>query len=352
MILYKNLKPLRIGGTPADLIVTRNGSTLIFQVKKPEDSTEVLNHFMFGYLSVSYNGEVVTFTGDGRASIPYEEGVDSMKLRCTSTMPLENIFYDGVYYGTVFPISWHIPAAEPACTFAPVSIHEDYANRLTWTFTAPEGIHCAAAELWYYEKSEGASSFTATKLFSAKNTENRYVHTIPAGAAGKQCRYRLVYCGYSSEYAAVDQYITIGEAETEIFTIGETQKYPVSPTGLVCGRPAAGGRTKVEWTAASDPYNEITAYTLERQINGGSWKLIYHGSSTAFTDSIPVSGADTVTYRVRSADAEGDVSAWVTGAVLPVIRSNLYVMHGGVLRPAAQVYIGGVGAAGALAYVG
>lgn len=355
-ILYKNLKDLRIYHSSVDLYVMLEGDTLICQVKQPDDSVYAMDPFMFGYLSISYNGEKREFTemvGSPRVTFTYAEEVKSLTVRCSAGAPTQKIYYDDVYYGSTFPVSWAGPGEEPVCVFAPVSIHEDYGNRLTWTFTSPEGNPCAAVTLWYYEKDADDEEYTCTKLFFGKNTQNLYTHTIPVGSSGKLCYYRLAYCSYASTDGTEENFLTYGETVTEVYTIGETKKYPAAPRSISYNRPTVGGNVRSTWAAAEDAFNDITEYVLERRCGEGSWTLVYRGSSTSFTDKLSVSmSAETVTYRVQSIDTEGDVSEWLYGETLDVIKSNIYVMHNGEVRPAAQVYIGGVGSVGAVAYVG
>lgn len=352
-ILYKTLKELRIYLTQVDFYVTLVGNTLIGRFKYPDGSSASLS-VMYNYLKISYNGETKEFSGsagDVKVEFPYAEGIKSLTILCSAPAPAQKIYYDGVYYGNSFPVSWSGPAEEPVCVFAPVSIHEDYGNRLTWSFTSSVGNPCAAVELWYYEKNAEDSKYTGTKLISGKYSQTTYVHTIPAGEAGKLCYYRLGYCSYAS--ADAENYLTYGETVTEVFTIGDTQKYPAAPPSITYNKPAAGGNVKVVWEKAEDSFNDISEYTLERRLGNGNWTLVYQGSSTSFMDKLSANlSAETVTYRVRSVDTEGDVSDWLYGETLAVIKSNLYVMYNGEVRPAAQVYVGGVGAVGAMAYVG
>ena len=352
MILYRNLKSLRIYQSLVDFYVILAGDTLICRVEQPDDSTYGIDPFLYNYLTVAYNGETKSFSGT-QVSFAYAEGVNSLTVCCSTPAPVQMIYYDSVYYGSTFPVSWEGPAEEPACVFAPVSIHEDYSNRLTWTFTSPAGNPCAAVELWYYEKDAEDEQYTCTKLISGKYSQTLYTHAIPAGSAGKLCYYRLVYCSYPSADAAAEKFLTYGETVTEVYTIDGTQKYPAAPPSISCSRPAAGGNVKVVWEAAEDAFNDIAAYALERRCGDGSWTLVYRGSSTAFTDKLSAGlSAETVTYRVQSIDAEGDVSDWLYSDALDVVKSNIYVMYNGEIRPAAQVYIGGVGEVGAAAYVG
>lgn len=352
MILYKNLGNLRICNTTVDFYVTLEGEKLICRVRKAGEGDASTGLFLSNYTKVVYNGETKSFS-DNRAAFDYADGVSSMRIQCSAPAPAQKIYYDGVYYGNSFPVYWLGPAEEPVCDFSPVSIHEDYANRLTWSFTSPGGNPCAAVELWYYEKSAEATSYVGVQLFSGKNARNQYTHTLSAGEAGKTCYYRLAYCSYASEDAAAENYLTYGETVTTVYTIGETKKYPAAPQSITYGNPTAGGVVRATWIEAEDEFNEIAEYVLERRFDVGEWTTVYCGSSAFFSDRLPVElSAETVSYRVRSVNTEGNVSEWLYGAPLAVIRSNIYVRYQGEIRPALQIYIGGRGTTGAIAYVG
>ncbi|MBE6598499.1 MAG: hypothetical protein E7638_03540 [Ruminococcaceae bacterium] len=310
---------------------------------------------MYNYISVEYNGEEKSFNvtdGVGEAEFDYIDGLNSLRLRMDEIASVNRLYYDSVYYGGFFPVTWEGPYDEPVCTVHTGSVYEDYNNRIAWSIESPVGYPCAAVELLYFEKAPGAAKFTCTSLFVGKKTDGQFTHTVKEGMAGGQCYYRLAYCSYPYAEAPRDGNLTYGEVTTEIITIGETQKYPAAPVNLHATRPAVGGYSIVTFEGVTDPFNELLYYEIERQVNGGLWSRVYCGTSTTFHDKLTVKTAETVTYRVRSIDTEYDASEWTVSEPLSVLESNIYVMSGGTLRPAVQVYIGGQGAVGAVAFVG
>ncbi len=356
IILYKNLASLRMYATPVDFTVwlSDDQRTLRCELGQPEDSAMQLSPLMFGYVTAEYNGVERNFEyTDGKyyATFDYANGIQTLKLYCDASSPSQKIYYNDVYYGYSFPVSWGDPSRAPRCSFAPSAVYEDYGNRLTWQFESPAGDFCAAVGLWYYEEDE-RGNFVRTQLISGKYTRNSYTHTLPAGKSGKRCYYRLSFGSYASAGDAMENYLIYGEVQTEVFTIGATAKYPAAPAWISCTNPVAGGSVKISWSAVADEFNEVTAYTLARKYGGGNWVTLYEGSSTSFpADRIPLD-ATSVVYRVRSVDAEGDCSEWKVGDVMTVIQSNLYVKHQGRVYPSSGVVVGGMGTASSVVYVG
>lgn len=353
MILYRNLHPFRIYDSAVDLCITAEDETLTVTVFPTSTSLPALTPGFSDRVNILYNGVRKSLSGGSQptATFSYDKTVQSLQISVNTVYTNEYIYYNETSYGRSYPISWDAWADRPVCTFAPISIHEDYGNRLRWTFDSGDGRPCAAVSLWYYQKKAGQALFSETRLLSDKYLPTEYVHTLPPGIAGEQCYYRLCFCSYDEASDPVDHYITYNEATTPIYVIGQTQKIPAAPASISYPRVVAGDSVTVSWPAAEDSFNTIAAYALERQVNGGGWTAVYQGASLSFTDRLD-SASETVCYRVRSVDTEGDVSDWCRGKVMPVLKSNIYVMHNGVLTSASQVYLGGVGPVAALASVG
>lgn len=353
VILYRNLLSLKMNDIFLDCYITLEGNTLTCSFYCKDGGT--MPSYMRNYTNISYNGtrRSTSITDNVLlATASYTEGVNELKIICSTSTTSQRIYYGDKYYGTSLTLSWEYPDTVPVCSFAPEGIYEDYGNRLSWQVSSGDGSPCCAVRLWYYEKGSGDVDYTCTELIGGKYTANSYTHNVPAGSAGKQCYYKLAYCSYSVENAAEDKYLVYAEKITSVMTIGGTKKYPPAPASILYGRPAAGGSLKISWEAVTDSYNTVTGYRLERKVNSGNWVLIYSGSSTSFTDSSIPENAESVVYRVRSADSDGDLSEWKQGETVEVLVSNIYVMHGGRLAPAVSVYVGGIGKSGAMAYVG
>ncbi len=89
----------------------------------------------------------------------------------------------------------------------------------------------------------------------------------------------------------------------------------------------AGQAFAVTWGAASDSDGDLAGYSLERQLNGGSWAEVYNGTALTFTDTLG-KGWNTVTYRVRAYDAHTAYSGYVTSPTRPVNNNTAPVISG------------------------
>ena len=77
---------------------------------------------------------------------------------------------------------------------------------------------------------------------------------------------------------------------------------PTTPGSISVPEAVQGGQPlTVSWGASSDGENNLAGYSLERQVDGGTWAVLYTGNELSFTDSI-TKGWLTVAYRVRAFD--------------------------------------------------
>lgn len=87
---------------------------------------------------------------------------------------------------------------------------------------------------------------------------------------------------------------------------------PTVPGSITVPREVNGGKTlSVSWGASTDDQNNLSGYSLERQVDGGSWTAVYTGSARSYTDAI-TKGWKTVAYRVRAYDSASAYSGFIT----------------------------------------
>lgn len=114
---------------------------------------------------------------------------------------------------------------------------------------------------------------------------------------------------------------------------------PSTPPHLNVPTSIKGGSTvSITWGAATETDGDSVSYRLERSVNGGTYSVLYTGTSVSYTDSI-TKGWNTVQYRVCAYDIDGE-SAYqtspqvtVTNNVAPTISgtdSNLGTLTDGV----------------------
>lgn len=85
---------------------------------------------------------------------------------------------------------------------------------------------------------------------------------------------------------------------------------PTVPGGITVPEAVQGGQPlTVSWGASSDGENNLAGYSLERQVGGGDWAVVYSGDQLSFTDAI-VKGWLSVAYRVRAFDTASAYSGF------------------------------------------
>lgn len=87
---------------------------------------------------------------------------------------------------------------------------------------------------------------------------------------------------------------------------------PTTPNGITVPNTVLGGATlTITWGAATDQDGNLSGYSLERQVDGGAWSVVYTGNTLSYTDTI-TKGWAKVAYRVRAYDSNNAYSAYVT----------------------------------------
>ena len=134
---------------------------------------------------------------------------------------------------------------------------------------------------------DGGSSWTQIYQGSAQSTTN------------------LVPFGTQSVMYRVKAYDTEGlesgwRTSAQVTVINNTA--PTAPGSITVPKEVQGGQPlAVSWGASSDGENNLSGYSLERQVDGGAWAVIYSGNELSFSDTI-TKGWQTVAYRVRAFD--------------------------------------------------
>ena len=85
---------------------------------------------------------------------------------------------------------------------------------------------------------------------------------------------------------------------------------PTVPGSITVPEAVQGGQPlAVAWGASSDGENNLAGYSLERQVDGGGWAVVYSGQEQNFTDQI-TKGWQAVAYRVRAYDSHNAYSGF------------------------------------------
>ena len=142
---------------------------------------------------------------------------------------------------------------------------------------------------------DGGSSWTHIYQGSAPSTTN------------------LVPFGTQSVMYRVKAYDTEGlesgwRTSAQVTVINNTA--PTAPGSITVPKEVQGGQPlAVSWGASSDGENNLAGYSLERQVDGGDWAVVYSGDQLSFTDAV-VKGWLSVAYRVRAYDTASAYSGF------------------------------------------
>ena len=87
---------------------------------------------------------------------------------------------------------------------------------------------------------------------------------------------------------------------------------PTTPNGITVPNTVLGGAAlTITWGAATDQDGNLAGYSLERQVDGGEWAVIYTGNTLSYNDTI-TKGWAKVAYRVRAYDSNNAYSSYTT----------------------------------------
>lgn len=101
-----------------------------------------------------------------------------------------------------------------------------------------------------------------------------------------------------------------------------TNTAPSIPSTITLPDNIHGGKNiTISWGASTDAENNLEGYIVERSVNSGTtWTQIYQGSGRSTTNTVPF-GTQTVMYRVKAYDSDGESSAYRTSAAITVINN-------------------------------
>ena len=143
----------------------------------------------------------------------------------------------------------------------------------------------------------GGSSWTQIYQGGARTTTNN----VAFGTASVMYRVKAYDTeGLSSGWKASGQVMVINN------------RAPSAPGSITVPDAVLGGAAlTVSWGAASDADGNLAGYSLERQVNGGAWAVVYTGNTLSYTDAI-TKGWAKVCYRVRAYDSNNAYSGYST----------------------------------------
>jgi GH25 family lysozyme M1 (1,4-beta-N-acetylmuramidase) len=79
-------------------------------------------------------------------------------------------------------------------------------------------------------------------------------------------------------------------------------------------------RVRTSWSATDD--TGVAGYTLQRQVNGGSWSNVSLSSLTSLSIAQSLTNGTSYRYRLRASDVAGNLSTWAYGPTFRALRTQ------------------------------
>ncbi len=108
------------------------------------------------------------------------------------------------------------------------------------------------------------------------------------------------------------------------FAPGTSTIVVTAPRALVDSQQLTKTRVPLSVTWSSDDEVDVSSYTLQQSINGGSWQTLTLASPTDTSATLMNLPGQTYSYRVLATDTNGDQSNWALGGTvaLDVVAEN------------------------------
>lgn len=286
---------------------------------------------------LTYNGVTkylsgVPFDSPLTAKFAYSDSVRSLHIGTA-------VYFDGENHADGADISWKGSAADPSpsLSLSIEGIRNENSNlRLSWSIGAPDGYYACLVQIEYrVYRAESGDTYESRRYVNPTKLTGNSIQYYFSVKEGDKLTIRAYAALYSSSDDAVGDYIGLTMAETrELIAAAEQQQFP--PYDMKVSSPVSGATVKISWKRPNDNMASSSC-ELERAVNGGSYSLIYSGSSESFSETVGDEW-ENVSYRVRAvADyAFRSSSIWTDTGSIDVIKTNVYV--GG--KPAAAMFVG------------
>ena len=235
----------------------------------------------------TYNsGRAWNVNSDGNSSLTYNCS-NSYGIRPALILPSSLLVSDD---GSV---STNTAPTTPSSITVPQSIQGGSTITVSWGASTDAQNNL---EGYILERStDGGKSWSQVYQGSSRSTTN----TVAFGTASVMYRVK----SYDSEGLS-SAYKTSGQ----VTVVNNTA--PTAPNGITVPNTVLGGATlTITWGAATDQDGNLSGYSLERQVDGGEWEVVYTGNTLSYTDTI-TKGWATVAYRVRAYDSNNAYSSY------------------------------------------
>lgn len=198
---------------------------------------------------------------------------------------------------------------------------------LGWTTSDSSYFPRDGAKLSYF--SSGTGSAANNKRIANYNGSAAY-WWLRSPVAGSALSVWGVYSsGYYNGWGCGDTYgvrpALVLDSSLSVSDDGsvQTNQPPTTPSSISVPENISGGSTiTISWGASTDPDGNLEGYIVERSDNGGSsWSQIYQGNATSTQNSVAY-GTQSVMYRVKAYDSNGEQSGYRTSSQVEVINNT------------------------------
>lgn len=131
------------------------------------------------------------------------------------------------------------------------------------------------------------------------------------------------YWGYNGAYGVRPALVLDSSLSVSDDGSVQTNQPPTVPSSINVPENISGGSSiTISWGASTDPDGNFEGYIVERSDNGGSsWSQIYQGNATSTQNTVAY-GTQSVMYRVKAYDSNGEQSGYRTSAQIEVINNT------------------------------
>ena len=262
----------------------------------------------YGYLNITFSRSCSGYRIDEEYNKDNDNYYGQISSGNSNSYPTNN--HSGSYWYTykgsdsIDPTRVTIPSSIKGGNRISISVTKSSTNTYGGTITYQYQICLNGSSIWTTLRSTTASS---------------YSYTVPVGTTSIQAR---VKASDNTGFTSTDYVTSLKRTVTN-------NTAPSTPSSIsVPSSIQAGKAFTVSWGASTDSDGNLSGYTLQRSLNGGSYSTIYTGSSRSYQDTIPKSGYTSVTYRVQAYDTDGATSSYRTSNTATVINNVAPVISG------------------------
>lgn len=250
------------------------------------------------WTTISSNNTVTTYN----YTIPFGTNTFRARVQASDSWGFTDTDYTT---GSILTVNNNEPPSVPASITVPQTILTGTTVTISWA--ASTDTVGAALEGYILERStNGGAQWSQIYQGSATSTTN----SVLLGTTSVMYRVKA----YDAE-GAESGYRTSSQVTVTQNTAPTTPSSISVPESIVDGTPY-----NVTWASTTDAQGNFGGYSLERQVNSGSWSVVYTGDQTTYQDTAQ-SSWDTVTYRIRAYDTQNFYSDYTTSPTRTVTHN-------------------------------